>query len=53
LQRGTERRVKVLDRLVTCVARGIRLLEEALKATNVKTIVLAYQHDDSVLGELT
>jgi hypothetical protein len=45
--------VKVLDKLVTRVAREIRLLEQALKATNAKTIIEAYQHDDSVLGELT
>lgn len=45
--------VKVLDRLVTRVAREIRLLEQALKATNAKTIIETYQQDDAVLGELT
>ena len=44
--------VKVLDRLVTRVAREIRLLEQALKATNAKTVVEAYDQDDTVLGEL-
>ena len=45
--------VKVLDRLVTRVAREIRLLEQALKATNARTIVDAYDQDDAVMGELT
>lgn len=44
--------VKVLDRLVTRVAREIRLLEQALKATNAKTVVEAYNQDDTVVGEL-
>ena len=45
--------VKVLDKLVTRVAREIRLLEQALKATNAKTPVEGYVQDDAVLGELT
>lgn len=45
--------MKVVDRLVTRVAREIRLLEQALKATNAKTPVEAYDQDDAVLGELT
>jgi len=45
--------VKVLDRLVTRVAREIRLLEQALKATNARTTVDAYDQDDAVLVELT
>jgi len=40
--------VKVLDRLVTRVAREIRLLEQALKMT-----IEAYDQDDAVLGELS
>jgi hypothetical protein len=44
--------VKTLDRLVTGVAREIRLLEQALKATNAKTPVEGYNQDDAVLGEL-
>jgi hypothetical protein len=44
---------KVLDKLVTRVAREIRLLEQALKATNARTTVDAYDQDDAVLGELT
>ena len=45
--------VKVLDRLVTRVAREIRLLEQALKTTNAKTTIDAYNQDDGALGELT
>src|SRR5580700_6528172 len=45
--------VKVLDKLVTRVAREIRLLDQALKATNARTTVDAYDQDDAVLGELT
>jgi hypothetical protein len=45
--------VKALDRLVGRVAREIRLLDQALKATNSTTIVEAYDQDDSVLGELS
>jgi hypothetical protein len=44
--------VKVLDRTVTRVAREIRLLDQAMKATNAGTVVQGYQQDDSVLGEL-
>ena len=45
--------VKVLDRLVTRVAREIRLLEQAPKSTNARTTVDAYDQDDAALGELT
>jgi hypothetical protein len=45
--------VKVLDRILTRVAREIRLLEQALKAANAKTMIDAYDQDDSVLGELS
>ena len=45
--------VKVLDRLVTRVAREIRLLEQALKTTNAKTTIEAYDQDDAALGELS
>ena len=44
--------VRVLDRLVTRVAREVRLLEQALKATNAKTPIDAYEQDDTALGEL-
>ena len=44
--------MKVLDKLVTRVARDIRLLEQALKTTNAKTMVDGYSQDDTVLGEL-
>src|SRR2546430_9905873 len=45
--------VKSLDRTVTRGAREIRLLEQAMKATNAKTMVDGYEQDDAVLGELT
>ena len=45
--------VKILDRLVTRVAREMRLLEQALKATNAKTTIDGYHQDDAVLGELS
>lgn len=44
--------VKVLDRMITRVAREQRLLDVAIKATNAATQVIDYQHDDDVLGEL-
>jgi len=44
--------VKALDKAVTRVAREIRLLDQALKATNARTIVEGYDQDDGVLGEL-
>lgn len=45
--------VKVLDKAVTRVAREIRLLDQAMKATNAKTTIEAYDQDDMVLGEVT
>jgi hypothetical protein len=39
--------------MVTRVAREVRLLDQALKATNARTIVEGYSQDDSVLGELS
>jgi hypothetical protein len=45
--------VKSLDKAVTHVAREIRLLEQAMKATNTKTVVEGYDQDDAALGELT
>jgi hypothetical protein len=45
--------VKILDSLVTRVAREIRLLDQALKATNAKTTIELYDQNDAVLGELS
>src|SRR6266480_218180 len=39
--------VKALDKSVTRVAREIRLLEQALKATNARTTIDAYDQDDA------
>ena len=44
--------VKALDTLVTRIAREIRLLDQALKTTNARTVVERYEQDDTVLGEL-
>ena len=44
--------VKALDKVVTRVARDMRLLEQALKTTNAKTMVEGYDQDDALLGEL-
>jgi hypothetical protein len=44
--------VRALDKAVTRVAREIRLLEQAMKATNARTVIEAYEQDDAVLGEL-
>jgi hypothetical protein len=44
--------MKALDKSVTRVAREIRLLEQALKATNAKTVVDDYDQNDAALGEL-
>jgi len=43
--------VKVLDRLVTRVAREIRLLEQALETTNAKTTIETY--DTCPMTQLT
>jgi len=45
--------VRALDKAVTRVAREIRLLDQALKATNATTVIEGYDQDDAVLGELT
>ena len=44
--------VKVLDKMITRVAREIRMLDQQIKATNALTPVVNYTQDDSVLGEL-
>lgn len=45
--------VKVLDRMITRVAREMRVLDQAIKATNAVTDVKGYTQDDSALGELS
>ncbi len=44
--------VKVLDKIATRVSREIRLLDQALKAVNARTVIEGYEQDDAVLGEL-
>ena len=45
--------VKSLDLTITRIAREIRLLDQAMKATNAKTPIAGYEQDDAVLGELS
>lgn len=45
--------VLALDKLIAGLAREMRLLDNALKATNASTKVKNYEQDDAVLGELT
>jgi len=45
--------VKVLDKMITRLSKEMRVLEQAIKATNATTAVLNYQEDDAVLGELS
>jgi hypothetical protein len=45
--------VKVLDKMITRVAREIRVLDQQIKATNGVTPIKDYTQDDSVLGELS
>jgi hypothetical protein len=44
--------VKKLDRMITTVAREIRVLDSAIKKTNSTVIIAGYAQDDGVLGEL-
>ena len=45
--------VKALDKLVTQVAREIRVLDQQIKATNGVTPVIGYEQNDDVLGEVS
>src|SRR5262245_7671704 len=45
--------VKALDKLVTQVAREIRIVEMAIKRTNAETKIAGYDQKDEVLGELS
>ena len=45
--------VRALDKAVTRVAREIRVVDQAMKATNARTVIEGYEQDDAVLGELT
>ena len=44
--------IKELDRLVSRIAREIRILDEAIKRTNSTMTISDYNKDDAVLGEL-
>jgi hypothetical protein len=43
---------KQLDRMITVIAREMRLLDTAIKAQNAKTQIDGYVQNDAVLGEL-
>jgi hypothetical protein len=43
---------KALDSLITGLAREIRTLDNAIKKTNAITMVIGYDQNDAVLGEL-
>jgi hypothetical protein len=45
--------VKALDKMITRVQREVRVLDQAIKATNAVTLVNGYEQDDDVLGELS
>lgn len=44
--------MKHLDKMVTTVAREIRVLEQKIKATNAVTPILDYAPDESVMGDV-
>lgn len=44
--------VKLLDRAVQRVAREIRVLDAAIKASNAVTTLAGYEQDESALGSL-
>lgn len=44
--------VKVLDKMITTLAREIRMLDQQIKATNGVTPIVDYVQNDDVLGEL-
>ena len=44
---------KSLDKLIAGVAKEMRLLDAAIKATNASTRIKAYEPDENALGELS
>ena len=47
-----EYNAKLLDKRITLIAREIRLCNDAIKASNAKTVLERYEIRDEVLGEL-
>ena len=45
--------VKALDKLISGVAKEIRILDAAIKRTNAVTEILGYTQDEAALGELS
>jgi len=44
---------KALDKVITGIAREMRVLDMAIKRTNATTKVAGYNQDEQVLGELS
>lgn len=44
---------KALDKIITAVAREMRVLDMAIKRTNASVKVLGYSQNEDVLGELS
>jgi hypothetical protein len=44
--------IKKLDKLITGVAKDMRLLDAAIKKSNALTVLADYSQDDAVLGEV-
>ena len=44
---------KVIDKLITKIAREMRVIDEAIKTQNALTKIEGYDKDESVLGELS
>lgn len=44
--------IKMLDKLVTQLAREVRKLDQCIKGTNAQVKVIGYQQDETVLGEV-
>jgi len=43
---------KELDKRITLLQRELRLVDQAIKRSNARTVLEEYQQDDTVLGEL-
>ena len=44
--------VKALDRLITSIAKELRILDEAIKTMNGVTILKGYDKNEDALGEI-
>ena len=44
--------VKALDKMISRLAKEIRMLDEAIKRQNAKTTIESYDRNEDVLGEI-